>query len=147
MPSTFIGGAYRVTEEDLEEYIHGAEVKPEAPLAEAPSSQKKLFNNGLEEERRLRYLRPWRAFVHVLARRWEQEPPRTSREIAPLFDALTAVVEQGVFEPPEEVSASEAHELTLLMLGFERLNEIANSVEQDEERNAVVRDIREKFSA
>src|SRR5215208_2495805 len=29
LPSTFIGGAYRVTEEDLEEFVHRAEVKPE----------------------------------------------------------------------------------------------------------------------
>jgi len=29
LPSTFIGGAYRVTEEDLEEFLHRAEVKPE----------------------------------------------------------------------------------------------------------------------
>jgi transcriptional regulator with XRE-family HTH domain len=120
----------------------------EYPLGEAPpSAEQQSFNHLLEDERRLRYLRPWRAFVHGLAQRWEKEPPRTSREIAPLFEALTAVVEQGVFEPREEVGISEAHELMLLMVGFERLNEIANSVEQDEERNAVVRDIREKFSA
>jgi transcriptional regulator with XRE-family HTH domain len=120
----------------------------EYPKEKAPPSQEKLFNNGvLEEERRLQYLRPWRAFVHGLARRWEKEPPKTSGEIAPLYEALTAVVEQGVFEPSELVGPSEAHELMLLTLGFERLNEIANKVEQDEERNAVVRDIREKHSA
>jgi len=120
--------------------------EPDYPKAGAPPS---LFNGLREEdeERRLRYLRPWRAFVHGLARRWEKEPPRTSREIAPLYEALTAVVEQGVFDPSEQVGPSEAHELTLLTLGFQRLNDIANKVEQDEERNAVVRDLREKLSA
>jgi transcriptional regulator with XRE-family HTH domain len=111
------------------------------------SSLEPTFNDVLEEDRRLRYLRPWRAFVHGLARRWEKEPPKTSREIAPLYEALTAVVKQGVFDPPEQVSPSEGHELMLLTVGFQRLNEIANKVEQDEERNAIVRDIREKFSA
>jgi transcriptional regulator with XRE-family HTH domain len=120
---------------------------PEHPLGEAPPSSQLTLNGELEEERRLRYLRGIRAIVHGLARRWEKEPPKTSREIAPLYEALTAVVEQGVFDPPEQVSPSEGHELMLLTIGFERLNEIANKVEQDEERNAVVRDIREKLGA
>jgi excisionase family DNA binding protein len=137
------GKEYRVREADLEEFLAAREVRPKEV---APSAQRSLFN-GLEEERRLRYLRPWRAFVHGLAGRWEKEPPRTSREIAPLYEALTAVVKQGVFEPAEGVGSSEAHELMLLTVGFQRLNEIANNVEQDEERDAVVRDIREKFPA
>lgn len=121
---------------------------PEHPLEKAPPSQEKLFNNGvLEEERRLRYLRGWRAFVNGLATRWEDDPPKTSKEIAPLYEALTAVAGQGVFSPPEGISPSEGHELMLLTVGFQRLNDIANKVEEDEERNAVVRDIREKFSA
>jgi transcriptional regulator with XRE-family HTH domain len=119
----------------------------EYPKEARRSSLEPSLFNGLEEDQRLHYLHPWRAFIHGLARRWEKEPPKTSREIAALYEALTAVVEQGVFEPSERVGPSEAHELTLLTVGFERLNEIANKVEQDEERNAVVRDIREKFSA
>jgi excisionase family DNA binding protein len=138
------GLEYRIRESDLEEFLAAREVRPKGP---APSPLEPSLLNGLEEDRRLRYLRPWRAFVHGLARRWEKEPPKTSREIAPLYEALTAVVEQGVFEPPERVGPSEAHELMLLTLGFQRLNEIANKVDQDEERDAVVRDIREKFSA
>jgi excisionase family DNA binding protein len=144
LPSVFIGGAYRISEEDLAEYIESARVTP--GKAQAPHSQHSLFN-GLEEERRLRYLRGWRAFVHKVAGLWEEDPPKTSKEIAPLYQALTAVVEQEVFDPPEGIGPSEAHELMLLRIGFERLNEIANKVEQDEERDAVVRDIREKFSA
>jgi len=36
LPSTFIGGAYRVTEEDLEAFLHGAEVKPGDASPKAP---------------------------------------------------------------------------------------------------------------
>src|SRR5215218_1897231 len=144
LPSVFIGGAYRVSEEDLAEYIESARVTP--GKAQAPHSQHSLFN-GLEEERRLRYLQGFRAFVNRLAHSWEDEPPKTSREIAPLFAALTAVVEQGVFDPPEGISPFEGEQLMQLTIGFQRLNEVANKVEQDEERNAVLRDIREKFSA
>ncbi len=54
LPSTFIGGAYRVTEEDLEGYIRRAEVKPEdaSPKAESRSSLEPSFNDVLEEQRR-----------------------------------------------------------------------------------------------
>ena len=138
------GKEYRVREADLEEFLAAREVRPKGP---APSPLEPSLLNGLEEERRLRYLRGWRAFVNGLATRWEDDPPKTSKEIAPLYEALTAVVEQGVFNPPEGISPSEGHELMLLTVGFQRLNEIANKVDQDEERDAVVRDIREKFSA
>jgi excisionase family DNA binding protein len=137
------GRDYWIPESAIKEAVEESLVRPKAP---APSPEQQSFNHLLEDERRLRYLRAWRAFVHNLARRWEQQPPKTEAEITPHFEALTAVVEQGVFEP-REASASEGHELMLLTVGFERLNEIANQVEQDEERDAVVRDIREKLSA
>lgn len=104
----------------------------ERPLGEAPPSQQLTLNGELEEERRVQYLRALRAFVHSLAQRWETEPPKTSREIAPLYDALTAVVEQGVFEP-SDVSGAEGFELHLLMVGFQRLNDVADKIEKDEE--------------
>lgn len=105
---------------------------PEHPLGEAPPSSQPTLNGELEEERRLRYLRAWRAFVHNLARRWEQQPPKTEAEITPLFEAMTAVAKQGIFEP-SEASVPEAKELTLLTVGFQRLNEIADKVEKDEQ--------------
>jgi excisionase family DNA binding protein len=49
LPSVFIGGAYRISEEDLAEYIESARVT--LGKAQAPPSQRSLFN-GLEEERR-----------------------------------------------------------------------------------------------
>jgi excisionase family DNA binding protein len=49
LPSVFVGNAYRVSEKDLEEYLEHAKVTP--GKAQAPPSQRSLFN-GLEEERR-----------------------------------------------------------------------------------------------
>jgi excisionase family DNA binding protein len=49
LPSRFIGGAYRVTEEDLVRYIENARVAPGKALA--LHSQRTLFN-GVDEERR-----------------------------------------------------------------------------------------------
>jgi len=136
------GRDYWIPESAIREVVEKSEVRPKAPASSEPS-----FSGLLEEEQRLRYLQGFRAFVNRLAHSWEDEPPKTSREIAPLFAALTAVVEQGVFDPPEGISPFEGEQLMQLTIGFQRLNEVANKVEQDEERNAVVRDIREKLSA
>lgn len=53
LPSSFIGGAYRVMEEDLARYIEAAKLT-DLPKAEAPpSSQPLLFSGGeTQEERR-----------------------------------------------------------------------------------------------
>ncbi len=147
LPSVFVGGAYRVSEEDLEAYLENAKVVP--GKAQAPPDPQQSFNGLLEDERRLRYLRGWRAFVYRLERSWRENPPKTSAEISPLFDAMTALVEQGVFEP-SEASPSEAHELMLLTLGFQGLNDIADTVEKDEEakqRRDTFRLIQEKRGA
>jgi len=140
------GKEYRVREADLEEFLAAREVRPKA----AASPEQQLSLNGLLEERRLRYLRGWRAFVHRLAHRWEDEPPKTSAEIAPLFEAMTAVVQAGVFEASGVTDAAETENLLLLTVGFERLNDIADKVEKDEEaeeRRATLRLIQEKRSA
>jgi excisionase family DNA binding protein len=139
------GRDYRIPETAFRQFVEESEISPKA---RSSSLEPTLFN-GLEDERRLQYLRPWRAFVHGLARRWEEQPPKTSAEISPLFEAMTALVEQGVFEPAE-ASAAEAHELMLLMVGFQRLNDLADKVEKDEEaeqRRATFALIQEKASA
>ncbi len=56
LPSVFIGGAYRVTEVDLEAFLHGAEVKPEdaSPKAEplsGPAAQAWLRERAREGRR------------------------------------------------------------------------------------------------
>jgi len=121
-----------------------------SPKVESRSSLEPSLFNGIEDERRLRYLRGWRAFVNRLARRWEEEPPKTSAEITPLFEAMTAVVEAGVFEPSGVTDAAEADNLFALTIGFERLNDIADKVEKDEEaeqRRATLRLIQGRLSA
>jgi transcriptional regulator with XRE-family HTH domain len=102
---------------------------------------------ALEDERPFRYLRGWRAFVRRLVHRWEEVPPKTSAEISVLFDAMAALVEQGVFDPSNVTSASEQSELQLTIKGFEALNEIADSVEKNEQRRDALRVIRENLSA
>ncbi len=44
LPAVFIGGAYRISEEALEEYLESAKVTP--GKVQAPPPQEKLFDNG-----------------------------------------------------------------------------------------------------
>jgi transcriptional regulator with XRE-family HTH domain len=108
------------------------------------------------EEPRLGYLRSWRAFVWKLIHRWEQDPPKTNREIAVVLDTMQALIEEGAFEhPPEEITtsdrreASEWFDLQFLFRGIRRLNEIADSVEEGktaEERRSLLRVIQGELS-
>jgi excisionase family DNA binding protein len=50
LPSVFIGGAYRVSEKDLEEYLESAKVTPGKAPRRSPSEPSLL--DGLDEERR-----------------------------------------------------------------------------------------------
>jgi transcriptional regulator with XRE-family HTH domain len=118
-----------------EELYGGAEY----PLAETPPDPQPSFNGLLEEERRSRYLRSWRAFVWKLVHRWEQDRPKTSREIAVVLDTMQALIDEGAFEyPAEEITtgirgeASEWLELQFLFRGIQRLNQIADTVEEDQ---------------
>jgi len=111
----------------------------EHPKAEAPPSPQLTFNGLLEEERRLGYLRSWRGFVWKLVHRWEEDPPKTSREIAVVLDTMQALIDEGAFElPPDQITtsdwreASEGIELQALFLGLQRLNRIADTVKGDE---------------
>jgi excisionase family DNA binding protein len=52
LPSVFIGGAYRVSEADLEEFLENAKVQP--GKAQAPSSREPSLLDGLEERHQLR---------------------------------------------------------------------------------------------
>jgi transcriptional regulator with XRE-family HTH domain len=98
----------------------------------------------LFEEQRLRYLRGWRAFIHALARRWEENPPQTREEIDPTLGALAPLLDQGVFDLSGHEGPSEVLGLELIRDGLGRLAQIAEKVEGND---AVVRDIREKLSA
>jgi excisionase family DNA binding protein len=51
LPSVFVGGAYRVSEADLEEFLENAKVEPGKAQA-PPSPEQPSLNGLLEEERR-----------------------------------------------------------------------------------------------
>jgi transcriptional regulator with XRE-family HTH domain len=92
-------------------------------------------------EEHLRYLRGWRAFIHALARRWEEEPPQTAKEIDPTLGALVPLLEQGVFDPSGSEGPSEAQGLALILDGLGRLAEIAQKVEQEAGQGSEVSDL------
>jgi len=108
------------------------------------SSPELSFNDVLEDERHREqerhrgYLRAWRAFVNKLAQRWEEVPPETASEVSVVLDAMQVLTAEGAFErPPNEVTTgnwgdvSEWMELSLLFRGIDRLNKLADAVEQD----------------
>src|SRR5215217_8503806 len=55
----------------------GVEVADLLPKAPRRSPSEPTLNDALGEERRLGYLRAWRAFVYKLIQRWEETPPKT----------------------------------------------------------------------
>src|SRR5919112_5016956 len=123
----------RALEVDVEELM--------PPKASAPSTpgQPERKRPISDEERHARYLRAWRAFVWKLLHRWQEDPPTTTREIAPVVDTMQAIVEEGAFGlPPGPITtsdwreASEGVELQALFLGLRRLNDIADTVKEDE---------------
>jgi transcriptional regulator with XRE-family HTH domain len=106
--------------------------KAETPTPSGPSEKS-------EEERRSGYLRAWRAFVYKLVQLWEQDPPKSSREIAVVLDTMQALLDEGAFErPPEQITTSDERQpaewldLSLLFRGLDRLNqiEIVDTVEE-----------------
>jgi len=90
LPSTFIGGAYRVTEEALEEFVHRAEVTPEesAPKGEGRSSPEPSLLSELEDERRRTFVQSCRRYAQSRAQSYE-------------VSGATLTEEGGVFAGPE----------------------------------------------
>jgi transcriptional regulator with XRE-family HTH domain len=106
---------------------------PAFPLGDASDQEPRRS----QDERRLGYLRAWRAFVHKLLHRWEQDPPKSRREIAVVLVAMQALLEEGAFErPPEQITTSDKREisewldLSLLFHGIDRLNQMADDVQE-----------------
>jgi transcriptional regulator with XRE-family HTH domain len=109
------------------------------PKAGAPSTPGQLEAKIPDEERHARYLRAWRGFVWKLVHRWQEDPPKTSQEIAVILDTMQAIVDEGAFGlPPGKITtsdwreASEGIELQALFLGLKQLNDIADTVKDDE---------------
>src|SRR5215208_1543404 len=125
---------------------------PAFPLGDASDQEPRRS----QDERRLGYLRAWRAFVHKLLHRWEQDPPRSRREIAVVLDAMQALLEEGAYErPPEQITTSDKREisewleLSSLFMGIDRLNQMADAVQADaeaERRRAAFRAIKGRMA-
>jgi excisionase family DNA binding protein len=130
LPSAFIGGAYRVSEEDLASYKKGAIVNPEELTARPKARTPRPLDDGAGD-RSLRYLRAWRAFAWDLALEWEQNPPQTSREIKPLLTAITALLDAGAFEDTN-ADTSEQGELSLFRNALQKLYAIADDVNRED---------------
>ncbi len=79
----------------------------------------------------LLYLRAWRAFAWDLALRWNESPPQTSREIAPLVSAIGALVDAGVFEDGN-ADTSTRGEISLFLNALRKLSKISADVESGE---------------
>jgi len=101
----------------------------------APEEERRL-----EDERRLGYLRAWRAFVYKLLQRWEAAPPETASEVSVVLDAMQALIDEGTLERPsteittgDKQEASEWMELSLLFRGIDQLNQVADVVEEEAE--------------
>jgi excisionase family DNA binding protein len=71
LPSVFIGGAYRVSEADLEEFLENAKVEPGKAQA-PPSPEQPNFNGLLEEERRGDFHQSCGRYVQSRAEHYER---------------------------------------------------------------------------
>ncbi|MDP8951028.1 MAG: helix-turn-helix domain-containing protein [Actinomycetota bacterium] len=71
LPSVFVGGAYRVTPEDVAAFLEDARVLSKKDPA--PPSLEPTFNDVLEEERRLTELGRWIEYIGRRARAREQQ--------------------------------------------------------------------------
>jgi excisionase family DNA binding protein len=94
LPSVFIGGAYRISEEDLAEYIEGARVTP----GKVPASSQPSFNGLLEEERRAairNQLGSWRGIHEEAIARWSRAVERGFSSVDAAAAFCAEVVAEG----------------------------------------------------
>ena len=98
LPSVFVGGAYRVSEEDLEAYLESARVIPGKAQA-PPSSEQPNFNGLLEEERRAtisNVLGSWRGMHEEAVARWSRARERGFSSVDAAAAFCAEVVAEGV---------------------------------------------------
>jgi excisionase family DNA binding protein len=127
------GKEYRVREADLEEFLAAREVRPKGP---APSPLEPSLLNGLEEERRLRYLKPWAGYVRALAnrvdRRIEQGHAKDLgwwQEFNTNVLTLTLLYNR-ILPPPAEQSEDERLELLKFGEAIDHLNDVADKMDK-----------------
>jgi excisionase family DNA binding protein len=126
------GKEYRVREADLEEFLAAREVRPKA----AASPEQQLSFNGLLEERRLHYLKPWTGYVNTLANCVEHEIEQghvTDLNWGHEFtrDVLTLTfLYERILPPHEEQTEEERLELLKFSEAIDRLNEVADKLDR-----------------
>ncbi len=93
LPAVFIGGAYRVSEEDLTEYLESARVEP--GKAPAPSPLEPSFNDVLNEGRREYDFQAARNGLDSFCEHWQRR--LAARDLSrQAFDDLGVTVETWV---------------------------------------------------
>ncbi len=142
LPSVFVGGAYRVSEEELEEYLRSARVNPGDP---APKKGRAPL--PFEEGRRSSpFLEAWIAYIRQRAEAWEENLERLKdsgsknpfwieewselayREASSLFSAIGYAMEaSGLFDLTDEQQLELERVCIKLVRATERWRELTKS--------------------
>ncbi|GEM_PF-832658 len=99
LPSVFVGGAYRVSEEDLEAYLESAKVVP--GKESAPPHPQQSFNGLLEGERRASSIFSG-ALITIAERLEDIEPPQSLADVLKRFGILEVL--NDVAEPLDKLA-------------------------------------------
>ena len=120
-----------------------ADLLSDSPKVEAPPSPELPFNDVLEEERRVAYLRALREFVTQLAERWvrksESDDPDWNADPAETALDLLDVLLRGkvlgnVVERRNTFTSDEYSELLQLGAAVQTLNNVAENIPATEEQ-------------
>jgi transcriptional regulator with XRE-family HTH domain len=108
----------------------------EYPKEGRRSSLEPSFNDVLEEERRLHYLRPWADYVELLANNVEREIEQGHvRDLNWCHEFNRDVISlthlyNRLLPPPEEQTEDERRELLRLSEAIDRLHQVAEKMDQ-----------------
>lgn len=113
-----------------------AEEERLTPKGSGRSSPEPSLFNGLEDERRIHYLRPWAGYVNALANRVEHEIDHghvTDLNWGQEFnnEVLTlTLLYNRILPPPEDQTEAERQELLKLSEAIDRLNKVADKMDK-----------------
>jgi excisionase family DNA binding protein len=157
LPSVFIGGAYRVSEGDLEEFLENAKVDPGKVLASSQPS----FNGLLEEESLSRFSEA----IIAAAAKWgeamsnpDMDDTKRTGLIKAALDLSGVIAERVEEEDWEAIPNQERLEIVTSMeklgeaasVGIRHLQESAEARDQEEEvkqRREQIREWTDQISA
>ena len=155
LPSVFIGGTYRVEEEDLEVFLQGARVSPPGKAPRRSSPELSLFN-GIEDERRSS------RFAEAIFATADKcvgtmtTPDTDPRTAAGMVDALLALHESVLAplkddavrqaltdEEGDEILSIAERLIEAATTGIQRLEEAAEDAGQEDDAKRMREQIRE----